>query len=56
MESFSTTSNFLALDMHYSTALNTSPLCWYYTRTSVLVKEVPGQRGGINEGCNSLIC
>jgi len=32
-----------------STALSTSPLCMYYTRTSLLVREVPGQRRGINE-------
>jgi len=38
-----------------STALNTSRLCRYYTRTSLLIREVSGQRGGINEGCNSLI-
>ena len=38
--------------MHYSTALNTSPLCRYYTRTSLLITEVPGQRGSIN----SFIC
>jgi len=34
-----------------STELNTSPLCRYYTRTSLLIREVPGQTGGINEGC-----
>jgi len=38
-----------------STALNTSRLCRYYTRTSLLRREVSGQRGGINGGCNSLI-
>ena len=38
-----------------STTLNTSPLYRYYTRTSLLIREVPDQRGGINEGCNSLI-
>jgi len=38
-----------------STALNTSPLCRYYTRTSLLIREVPGQSEGINEGYNSLI-
>ena len=27
-----------------STALNTSTLCRHYTRTSLLIKEVPGQR------------
>jgi len=38
-----------------SRALNTCRLCRYYTRTSLLIKEVSGQRGGINEGRNSLI-
>jgi len=36
-KTFATTANFLALDMHYSTALNTSPLCRYYTRTFLLI-------------------
>jgi len=38
-----------------STALNISPFCRYYTRTSLLIRDVSGQRAGINEGCNSLI-
>jgi len=29
------------------TALNTSPLCRYYTLTSLLIREVPSQKGGI---------
>jgi len=29
MEPFATTANVSALGMHYSTALNTSPLCRY---------------------------
>jgi len=33
-----------------STALNTSPLCRYYTHTSLLVTEVPGQRESIKRG------
>jgi len=36
------------------TALNTSPLCRYYPRAPLLIREVPGQGGGINEGGNSL--
>jgi len=55
MKSFATTANFSALDVHFSTPLTTSPLCRYYTRTSLLVREVPGQRGGLGEGYNSLI-
>jgi len=31
------------------TALNTSPLCRYYTRTFLLIREVPSQRGVFNE-------
>jgi len=38
------------------TALDTSRLCRYYTRTSFLIRKVSCQRGGINEGCISLIC
>jgi len=38
-----------------STALNTSHLCRYYTRTSFLIREGSGQRGGITEDRNSLI-
>jgi len=33
-----------------STALATSGLCSYYIRISLLIREVSGQRGGINEG------
>jgi len=43
------------LGISTSTALNTSPLCKYYTRASLLIREVSGQRGGVHEGCNSLI-
>jgi len=35
------------LGISTSTALNTSPLCKYYTRASLLIREVPGQSGGI---------
>jgi len=38
-----------------STAFNTSPLWRYYTRNSLLIREVPDQRGGIDEDCNYLI-
>jgi len=38
-----------------SAALITSRLCRYYTRISFLIREVSGQRGGMTEGCNSLI-
>jgi len=38
-----------------STALNTSPLWRYCTRNSLVISEVPDQRGGFNEGCNYLI-
>ena len=41
--------------IYTSTALNTSPLCRHYTRTSLLIREVLGQRGSIKEGCNYLI-
>jgi len=34
-----------------STALSTSPLYRYYTRTSLLDTDVLSQRGIINEGC-----
>ena len=37
------------------TAPNTSPLCRHHTRTFLLISEVPGKRGGINEGCKFLI-
>jgi len=45
----------LQLWISTSTALHISHLWRYYTCTSLLIREVPGQRGGINEGCNSLI-
>ena len=32
-----------------------SLLCRYCTRTSILVREIPAQRGDIDECCNSLI-
>jgi len=38
-----------------SAAINTSSLCRHCTRTSLLVREVPGQRGGINACYNSFI-
>jgi len=31
------------------------PLWRYYTRNSLLIREVPDQREGIDEGCNYLI-
>jgi len=40
MYSCATTANFSAMDIHYSTAINTSPLCKYHIRTSFLVMEV----------------
>jgi len=33
-----------------STALNTSPLFRYYTRTALLITEVPGPRESIKRG------
>jgi len=36
--------------MHYSTALNTSPPCRYYIRTSLPITQVPGQRESIKRG------
>jgi len=41
--------------MSTSTALNTSSLCKYFTRTSLLIREIPGQRRSSNEGCNYLM-
>jgi len=54
IESFVTTANFSALDIHYHNTPYLSALgC--YTRNSLLIREVPDQSGGIDEGCNYLI-
>jgi len=36
--------------MHCSTAFNTSPLSRYYTCTSLLITEVPGQKESMKRG------
>jgi len=34
----------------YALTQHSIPLCRYYTRAFLLIREVPGQEGGINEG------